>query len=83
MNYDFALITLEDEASAATGTLGLYQPPISGSQSVNITTAGGACGYTANDLCVGDKLVVPLMHVLDHCSGRMPGLLAPVVCQLS
>ena len=40
MNYDFALITLADEAPATTGTLGLYQPPSSGSTSVNLTTAG-------------------------------------------
>ena len=42
MNYDFALVTLEDEAPAATGTLGLYQPPSSGSASVSLTTAGAA-----------------------------------------
>ena len=45
MNNDFALITLAEDALPSTGTLGLYQPPPQGSQSVDLTTAGapGCC----------------------------------------
>ena len=40
MNNDFALITLASEAPEACGYFGLYQPPSTGSVTVNITTAG-------------------------------------------
>lgn len=40
MNYDFALITLSEQAPASCGYFGLYQPASTGSVTVNITTAG-------------------------------------------
>ncbi|KAK9814047.1 hypothetical protein WJX73_010381 [Symbiochloris irregularis] len=40
MDYDFALVTLADPASSGTGYLAMFNPPNSGTQDVDITTAG-------------------------------------------
>ena len=40
MDYDFALVTLSEAVSTATGYLAMFDPPSSGTQSVNLVTAG-------------------------------------------
>ena len=40
MNYDFALVTLSEEASSATGYLAMFFPPNTTTKVVDITTAG-------------------------------------------
>ena len=57
MNYDFALITLAEDALPSTGTLGLYQPPPSGNLSVSLTTAGVLDFHRRLLLCMRSTLI--------------------------
>ena len=79
MNYDFALVTLEDAAPAATGTLGLYQPPSSGSASVSLTTAGAAHWWPAACLLFHAARLPEHSHTMHACAGWQGSVLAGLV----